>query len=93
MVPRLRKRDMKYTKFDEIYANSQYTAKLAKTLYGMRSIVQYPQIDETYYTTQISENPLPYYVVIGRLVNFVRESDIIIKLFNHMKLPLVVIGE
>jgi len=32
-----------------------------------------------------------YYVYVGRLVNFVRESDLIIKLFNKLKLPLIVI--
>ena len=35
---------------------------------------------------------MPYFVYIGRLVNFVRETGLIIQLFNHLKLPLVVIG-
>lgn len=32
-----------------------------------------------------------YYVYVGRLVNFVRESDLVIKLFNKLKLPLIII--
>jgi glycosyltransferase involved in cell wall biosynthesis len=29
---------------------------------------------------------------VGRLVKFVRETDKIIKLFNHIKKPLIVMG-
>lgn len=35
---------------------------------------------------------MPYFVYVGRLVNFVRESKIIIQLFNALQLPLVMIG-
>lgn len=35
---------------------------------------------------------MPYFVYVGRLVNFVRETGLIIQLFNHLKLPLIVIG-
>ncbi len=35
---------------------------------------------------------MPYFVYVGRLVNFVRETGLIIQLFNRLKLPLIVIG-
>jgi glycosyltransferase involved in cell wall biosynthesis len=35
---------------------------------------------------------MPYFVYVGRLVNFVRETGTIINLFNRLKLPLIVIG-
>jgi len=40
----------------------------------------------------VEENPQEYYVYVGRLVNFVRESDKIIKLCNQLKIPLIVMG-
>jgi len=43
-TPRLRKRDKKFTQFDEVYANSNYTAKLAKEIYGLDAKAKYPQI-------------------------------------------------
>lgn len=89
----LRKRDLKYTKFDTIYANSEYTAELAKKLYGMNKVtISYPHIDPAFSTADIVEQPLPYYIYMGRLVNFVRESDVIIRLFNELGLPLIVMG-
>ncbi len=90
---KLRRRDLKYTKFDTIYANSEYTAELAKKLYDMNHVtISYPHIDPAFFTTGIVETPLPYFIYIGRLVNFVRESDVIIKLFNELGLPLIMMG-
>lgn len=90
---KLRERDLKYTKFDTIYANSEYTAELAKKLYGMNHVtISYPHIDPAFATAETVEEPLPYFVCIGRLVNFVRESDVIIKLFNELGLPLIMMG-
>ena len=90
---KLRKWDLNYTKFDTIYANSEYTAELAKKLYDMNRVtILYPPIDPTFSTAEIVETPLPYYIYIGRLVNFVRESDVIIKLFNELGLPLIMMG-
>ena len=40
----------------------------------------------------ISQTPKSYFVCVGRLVSFVRECEIIIKLFNELKLPLLMIG-
>lgn len=93
IVPKLRKRDLKFTKFDKIYTNSKYTAEEAKKLYGMELVtVKYPRIAEKFFLPAVQEKPLEYYVYVGRLVNFVREADKIIKLFNETKMPLIVMG-
>lgn len=92
IVPLLRKRDLKYTKFDKVYANSEYTAQLAQELYEMHAEVSYPLVSPAFATAEVVESPLGYYVYVGRLVNFVREAGLIISLFNHLKLPLIVMG-
>ena len=93
IVPRLRKRDLKYTKFDKIYANSKYTADCAQKLYDMHNIqIKYPLVTEKCFIPAIQEQPLAYYVYVGRLVAFVRETDKIIKLCNELKVPLIIMG-
>ena len=92
IVPRLRKRDLKFHHFDSVVCNSHYTQELAEELYGLKSTVSYPKIADQYWFAWISPKPMPYFVYVGRLVNFVRETGLIIQLFNRLKLPLVVIG-
>lgn len=93
MVPKLRKRDLKYTKFDRVYANSKYTAKVAEELYGMHNIqIKYPRLPDKFRIPAVQETPQAYYIYVGRLVTFVRETDKIIKLCNEMKVPLIVMG-
>lgn len=93
IVPKLRKRDLKFTKFDRVYSNSKYTAQEAKKLYGMELITaKYPRIPDKFFIPAIQETPLEYYLYVGRLVSFVREADKIIRLFNEIKVPLIVMG-
>lgn len=93
IVPKLRKRDLKFTKFDTIYANSKYTAQEAEKLYSMHNIqVKYPVVTEKCFLPAIEKEPQSYYLYIGRLVNFVRETDKIIRLCNDMNVPLIVMG-
>ncbi|HMS90935.1 MAG TPA: glycosyltransferase [Candidatus Absconditabacterales bacterium] len=93
IVPKLRKRDLKYTKFDKVYANSKYTATIAEKLYGIKNIqIKYPRIPNKFFLPAVEETPNEYYVYVGRLVNFVRESDKIIKLCNELKVPLIIMG-
>ena len=89
----LRKRDLKYTHFDQVICNSQYTQKLAEDIYHIKSSVIYPKIKDEYYFAGISPAPKPYFVCVGRLVNFVRECELIIQTFNALKLPLLMIGD
>lgn len=93
IVPKMRIRDLKFTKFDRIYANSKYTAKVAEELYGMHNIeIKYPRIQDKFFIPAIQEIPQDYYIYVGRLVSFVREADKIIKLCNEMKVPLIMMG-
>jgi glycosyltransferase involved in cell wall biosynthesis len=92
LVPRLQKWDKQFTQFDEILFNSQYTQALAKEIYGMEGKVQYPNIKDTFYYAGVNLHPQEYFVCVGRLVTFVRECDLIIKAFNQLKLPLLMIG-
>lgn len=94
IVPKLRKWDLKYTKFDRIYANSKYTATVAEKLYGMNTIqIKYPRIPDKFFVPVVQEMPQEYYLYVGRLVTFVRESDKIIKLCNELKISLIVMGD
>ncbi len=93
IVPRLKERDLDHTKFDKIYANSKYTAQEAKKLYGMQDIIiKYPRIPNKFFIPAVQETSQEYYLYVGRLVNFVRETDKVIKLCNTMKAPLIVMG-
>lgn len=93
IVPQLRKRDLKYTKFDKVYANSKYTATVAEKLYGIKNIqIKYPRIPDTFFIPAVQETPQEYYLYVGRLVSFVREADKIIRLCNELKVPLIVMG-
>lgn len=91
IVPKLRRRDLRFTKFDKIYANSKYTAAIAEELYGIKNIqIKYPRIPNKFFIPAVQETPQEYYLYVGRLVSFVREADKIIKLCNEFKVPLIV---
>ena len=92
IVPKLRKWDKKFTKFDSVVCNSKYTQALAKGIYWIDSSVRYPKIADEYRFKWISTQPMSYCVYVWRLVNFVRETWLIIELFNQLQLPLIVIG-
>lgn len=91
LVPRLQQRDLQYISFDRVIFNSMYTQQLAQDLYGMQGKVQYPKLRTVFLKTKISPSPKEYFVCVGRLVKFVRECDVIIKAFNKLNLPLLMI--
>lgn len=91
IAPKLRKRDQKPRTFDEVWANSQYTARLAKELYGLDAQVKYPQVNPLFFQASVDNNPQAYYIYVWRLTMLVKEVDRIIKLFNHFKLPLIIV--
>ena len=92
ITPRLRKRDKKFTKYDNVFVNSKYTAKLAKEIYNIDSQLKYPGIDHNFSNIVVNTNPNNYYIYVGRLVKFVKELDKIINLFNEIQEPLIVMG-
>ncbi len=91
ITPILRKRDKKFIEFDECRANSKYTAELAKDIYGMNCKVKYPKIDDEFFGTSVSSSIMPYFVYVWRLVSFVKECDVIIRLFNKTWALLIMV--
>ncbi|AHB41417.1 group 1 glycosyl transferase [candidate division SR1 bacterium RAAC1_SR1_1] len=92
ITPRLQKRDLQYTKYDKVYSNSTYTKNLAKKIYNIESEVKYPKINQTFLNENIIKEPQEYIVCVGRIVKFVREIDLIVKAFNKLNYPLIIIG-
>lgn len=92
MVPKLQKRDLKYTKYTTVFTNSWYTQNLAKKIYKINSKIKYPTINQIFLNETVEEKPKEYCVYIGRLVKFVKEVDLIIKVFNKTNYPLIIIG-
>ena len=92
ITPKLQRRDLKYTKYNKIYTNSKYTQKLAKEIYNIESSVKYPKLNQIFFNEKVIETPKEYMVCTGRIVKFVREIDLIIKAFNKINYPLIIIG-
>lgn len=88
----LRPRDKKIRSYDEVFANSEYTASCAKKYYDLEAKVRYPEMPELYHTTPVATQQLDYFVYIGRLVRFIREVDLIIELCTSLSLPLLILG-
>jgi len=80
----IRNWDKKFTKFDEVEFNSNYTKDLAKEIYSIDWIVKYPEINKYFLQTNVSIQQKDYFIYVGRLVRFVKELDKIIELFNKI---------
>lgn len=93
IVPRLRKWDMQKRTYNEIYANSKYTATLVQERYWLVAKVYYPHLQSVFFTESICENPAPYYIYMGRLSKLVKEVDTIIHLCNSFRAPLLIMGD
>ena len=89
----LRPRDKKSRHYDVVLCNSNYTAKLAKQLYGLDWQVVYPIIDNAFLIEPISNISKDYFVFVWRVQKFVREIGTIIEACNATNTPLVVIGD
>ena len=101
----LKKRDAKPRHYDYILANSNYTKTCALQYYfnktqgteflhfeSSKIHVQYPKLEQAFITTTPSKTPKNYFLYVGRLVRFIRETDLIIKLCNEINIPLIVMG-
>ncbi len=101
IVKFLRPWDLKHRKYNEIFANSQYTKNICQSIYNFENIkVLYPTIHLAKHQSQnqISFDSLnipfgscEYYVYIGRLVRFSKDLDTIINLFNQNWHKLLII--
>lgn len=74
---------------NEFVANSHYIAHRIWKCYNRTAHVIYPPVDiDRFYIGKHRQN---YFVTVSRLVPYKR-IDIMIEAFNHLKLPLVIIG-
>ncbi len=87
---KLRARDLIPRTYDEVYANSNYTAECVKRYYNIDAKVRYPRIEKEFVLSAPTTQPHSYYLYVGRLVKFIREVDLIIQLFNKLELPLLI---
>jgi glycosyltransferase involved in cell wall biosynthesis len=75
---------------NEFVANSHYIAHRIKKCYNRQAKVIYPPVDvDQFYVSDKKDN---YFITVSRLVGYKR-IDIIIRAFNELNLPLVVVGD
>ncbi len=75
---------------DYLIANSKYTAERIKKYYRRESTVIYPPVDVEKFTP--TKKNADYFLTVGRLVPYKR-VDLLIQVFQKLKLPLVVVGD
>ncbi len=75
---------------NEFIANSSYIAKRIEKCYNRSATVIYPPVDVEKFS--ISDKKDNYFIIISRLVPYKR-IDLLIRAFNELKLPLLIIGE
>ncbi|KKR43047.1 MAG: Glycosyl transferase group 1 [Candidatus Collierbacteria bacterium GW2011_GWB1_44_6] len=80
------------TRPDEYISISFEVQERVKKYYNRESIVVYPPIEDKFYAnTPIDMDNREYFLVIGRMVPY-KKFDLVIKAFNILNKPLVVIG-
>jgi glycosyltransferase involved in cell wall biosynthesis len=75
---------------NEFVANSHYIAHRIQKCYNRPATVIYPPVDVDKFS--MSDTRDDYFITVSRLVPYKR-VDLIIQAFNHLKLPLCVVGE
>ena len=75
---------------DYLISNSKFTAKRIKKYWGLDSEVIHPPVDVKRF--KFNKNRENFYLSVNRLVPNKR-IDLLIKAFNKLNLPLIVIGE
>ena len=89
----LKPRDLQTRELANISTNSKYTSSLLKNIYGIaESTIEYPKLDNNFFTPAIQSQRSDYFVFVGRLVTFSKQVDIIIHAFNELGIPLKIIG-
>lgn len=75
---------------NKFIANSKYIARRIYKCYNREATVIYPPVDVDQFS--LSEKKEDYFIAVSRLVPYKR-TDLVIRAFNELKLPLVIIGE
>ena len=94
----LKTRDKKYTNFNKIYFNSNYTKQLTKQIYNIENWeIIFPKVEIPNYKKiniiQKYNLKKDYFLFIGRTVKFVKHLDKIIKTFNKIWKELVIVWD
>ncbi|HEY9848849.1 MAG TPA: glycosyltransferase [Leptolyngbyaceae cyanobacterium] len=90
LLHRLRQWDMlSANRVDYFIANSQHTAKRIWRCYRRRAEVIYPPVNIDRFTFQAKKQD--FYLTVSRLVSY-KKVSLIVKAFNQLGRPLVVIG-
>ncbi len=74
---------------DYFVANSRHTARRIWRCYRREAEVIYPPVNVDRFQLQVDKKD--FYLVVARLVSY-KQVPLIVKAFNQLKLPLVVIG-
>lgn len=77
---------------DFTIANSHYVSDWHFHRHGIRSAVIYPPVDVVHFSRHFQPTKDEYYVTVGRLEPYKR-VDLVVKAFNSLGLPLVVVGD
>ena len=78
------------SRIDKLIANSNFTSRRIKKYWGRDSKVLYPPVDTKKFSP--TKNRGQFYLSVSRLVPNKR-VDILIKAFNVLNLPLIIIGD
>jgi glycosyltransferase involved in cell wall biosynthesis len=91
----LRPWDQSYRHYDTVLCNSHYTATIASHIYNLQSTISYPIIHPTIISESVASDweIKDYFIYVGRLVKFIRETDLVIKLANELGFNLVILGD
>lgn len=76
---------------DTFVANSQWTAKHIKKIYGKEASIIYPFVEHAI----LEDHPSPekkYFLIVSRLKPY-KNIDLVIKVFNKIRMPLFIVGE
>ena len=76
---------------DILIANSKFIAEKIERYYNRKAIVIYPPVDRKIFFYNPKVKKENYFLAVGRLMHYKR-FDLIIKSFNKLQLPLIVIG-
>ena len=88
----LRTVDLLTSQRPDLYiAISKVVKRRIQKYYHQDSEVVYPPIDDKFFAKPLSEDKRKYFLVVSRLVPYKR-IDLVIKTFNKLNLPLLVIG-
>lgn len=95
---RLKRRDKRKRTYSKVLCNSTYTLHSAQNDYQredylpIKPVVVYPKLPQAFIKTPALKKPFTYYLFVWRLVTYIRWVDTVIKAFNELALPLLVMG-